>query len=230
MTASPYYPIGVEIPHYVPNTMSTMEILLSFGGSLALVLVPGFIVARRFQLSGYETWTMLWFILSGCIHLILEGFYARNFSTLAGQSHPLAQAWKEYALSDSRYLTTDPFMIVMESVTAFLWGPICLLLAVFIVTDNPLRLPLTIIVCVGQIYGDVLYYGICFLMELLYEVRYSRPEAYYFYGYYVLLNAFWMVAPGYILWRSVVEVRDAVGMVQQAMKRQIIAQRTAAKG
>lgn len=116
-------------------------------------------------------------------------------------------------------------MIVMESITAFLWGPVCLVLAVFIVTDNALRLPLTVIVCVGQIYGDVLYYGICFLMELLYDVSYSRPEAYYFYGYYVLLNAFWIVIPGYLLWQSVVEIRDTVAMVQQAMKRQILARR-----
>lgn len=28
-----------------------------------------------------------------------------------------AQLWKEYALSDSRYLTSDPFMLCVESIT-----------------------------------------------------------------------------------------------------------------
>ncbi|CAL3965508.1 unnamed protein product, partial [Diplocarpon coronariae] len=28
------------------------------------------------------------------------------------------QLWKEYALSDSRYLTSDPFVLCMETVTA----------------------------------------------------------------------------------------------------------------
>lgn len=28
------------------------------------------------------------------------------------------QLWKEYALSDSRYLTQDPFVLCMESITA----------------------------------------------------------------------------------------------------------------
>lgn len=28
------------------------------------------------------------------------------------------QLWKEYAMSDSRYLTSDPFVLCMETVTA----------------------------------------------------------------------------------------------------------------
>ena len=28
------------------------------------------------------------------------------------------QLWKEYSLSDSRYLTSDPFVLCMETVTA----------------------------------------------------------------------------------------------------------------
>lgn len=28
------------------------------------------------------------------------------------------QLWKEYSLSDSRYLTKDPFVLCMESITA----------------------------------------------------------------------------------------------------------------
>ena len=34
---------------------------------------------------------------------------------------------KEYAKADSRYATRDSFVISMEAVTAFLWGPLCLL-------------------------------------------------------------------------------------------------------
>ena len=33
------------------------------------------------------------------------------------------QLWKEYALSDSRYLTQNAFVLCMESITAV--GPIC---------------------------------------------------------------------------------------------------------
>lgn len=36
---------------------------------------------------------------------------------LAGSQDLLAQLWKEYALSDSRYLTSDPFMLCVEAIT-----------------------------------------------------------------------------------------------------------------
>ncbi|KAL1899616.1 hypothetical protein Cpir12675_001385 [Ceratocystis pirilliformis] len=220
-TSTPYYPLGVDIIGYVPNTQSTAQILLSFSASVAAVLFIALLTARRLKLSRYETLSVLWFLVSGCIHFVLEGFYAHNFAILASSSHPIAQAWKEYSLSDSRYLTSDPFMIVMESITAFLWGPICFTLVVFIIIDHPLRLPLQIIVCVGQIYGNVLYYGIVFLMDILYDVQTCRPETYYFYGYFIFLNAFWIFIPGYYLKQAVAETRDTIHMVQAAMRRHI---------
>lgn len=33
------------------------------------------------------------------------------------------QLWKEYAFSDSRYLTSDPFVLCMETVTAVCVSP-----------------------------------------------------------------------------------------------------------
>ncbi len=129
------------------------------------------------------------------IHFVLEGYYASNYATLQGSQHILAQLWKEYSLSDSRYLTSDGFMVIMESVTAWGWGPLSLLLAYFIVTDNAFRHPLQIIISLGQLYGNILYYGICAFDFLVHGVEYSRPENYYFYGYFVFLNAFWIVIP-----------------------------------
>ena len=40
-----------------------------------------------------------------------------NHSSLAGQQTLFAQLWKEYSLSDSRYLTSDPFMVSVETIT-----------------------------------------------------------------------------------------------------------------
>jgi cholestenol Delta-isomerase len=140
------------------------------------------------------------------------------------------QLWKEYALSDSRYLTSDPFVLCMETVTAvclpcfppsysfphhvpnfptpqssnksltaqtqFTWGPICLLLPFLITNSHPLRHPLQIIVCVGQIYGLILYYATSMFDHYYKEVTYSRPEFLYFWGYYFFMNFIWMVFPG----------------------------------
>jgi cholestenol delta-isomerase len=47
----------------------------------------------------------------------------------------------------------------------------------------------------GQIYGDVLYYGTSMMEEYYHEVSYSRPETYYYWGYFIFLNAFWIFIP-----------------------------------
>jgi len=49
------------------------------------------------------------------------GYYAYNFKSMGGLQTLFGQLWKEYALSDSRYLTQDPFVLCMESITAVRW-------------------------------------------------------------------------------------------------------------
>ena len=45
------------------------------------------------------------------------GYFVLNHASLAGHQTLFGQLWKEYALSDSRYLTSDPFMISVETIT-----------------------------------------------------------------------------------------------------------------
>ena len=41
-----------------------------------------------------------------------------NHTRMAGMQDFFGQLWKEYSLSDSRYLTSDPFVLCMETITA----------------------------------------------------------------------------------------------------------------
>lgn len=41
-----------------------------------------------------------------------------NHNTMPGKQDIFGQLWKEYAFSDSRYMTSDPFVLCMETVTA----------------------------------------------------------------------------------------------------------------
>ena len=90
----------------------------------------------------------------------------------------------------------------MEAVTAIFWGPLCLVLAGFIVADHPLRHSLQTIVSLGQLYGDVLYYATCAHEHIVQSVTYTRPENFYFWGYFVFLNAIWIVVPSSLLVQS----------------------------
>ena len=47
-----------------------------------------------------------------------KGFFVVNHKSLATSQHPIGQMWKEYALSDSRYLTGDVFVLCVEALTA----------------------------------------------------------------------------------------------------------------
>lgn len=49
---------------------------------------------------------------------MLQGYFAYNFRRMGGMQDLYGQLWKEYALSDSRYLTQDAFVLCMETVTA----------------------------------------------------------------------------------------------------------------
>ncbi|ROT40454.1 3-beta-hydroxysteroid-Delta(8),Delta(7)-isomerase [Sodiomyces alkalinus F11] len=200
----PYYPLGVDLPDYVPNTLDTLSILAIFSTTLAAVLLPVLIFIRRYnpKLSASEIAIALWFVLCGVIHLGLEGYFVLNHTSITSQHATLAQLWKEYSLSDSRYLTSDPFMVCMEAITAWAWGPLSFFCAFAVVTQCPLRHPAQALVSTGQLYGCVLYFAIAQFAEATQGIAYSRPEARFFYGYYVAFNAPWIIIPTALLLQS----------------------------
>jgi hypothetical protein len=65
-----------------------------------------------------------------------------------------------------------------------------------IITSHPLRYPLQGIVCLGQIYGDILYYATSLFDYYHKQLNYCRPEAYYFWFYFFFMNFIWIVIPG----------------------------------
>ncbi|KAI8959299.1 3-beta-hydroxysteroid-Delta(8),Delta(7)-isomerase [Daldinia sp. FL1419] len=221
-TPHPYYPLGVVIAGFVAKTLSTQEILTIFTGTCICILGPTWLYLRyaRRELPLSDVLTALWFVLCGFIHLGLEGYFALHARDLASRTTVLAQLWKEYSLSDSRYLTADTFVVCMETVTAVCWGPLSFVIAWCIATGHPLRHPLQSIVSLGQMYGDVLYYGTCYVDFVEFGREYSRPEAAYYWGYYVFLNAFWIVIPLCLVVSSARETSRAFTKANASLKAQ----------
>ena len=106
--ANPYYPLGSHIEGYSPNEWSVLALLSVFFGTCVVVFTSSYLLAKRVRadLKRGELLTMLWFILSGCIHTCFEGYYVTNYASLGSKQTLLGQMWKEYALSDSRYVLT----------------------------------------------------------------------------------------------------------------------------
>ena len=149
-----------------------------------------------------------------------------RLNMLCGRRHQ--RVWcapgKEYALADSRYMSSDPFVLTMESCTAFVEGPLCLLVAYAIATRAPWRHPIQMTVSIGQFYGCVLYFATsewstvrawvrgrvlaCLAWLTIpcvaLQVKYGPPgHPIYFWFYYVFMNAIWIVIPGYCIVQSI---------------------------
>ncbi|KAH6871676.1 3-beta-hydroxysteroid-Delta(8),Delta(7)-isomerase, partial [Thelonectria olida] len=207
----PFFPVHIKVPGYVATSLPTAALLTIFFGALAAILTTSKVFLKRSNptLSKGEVWTASWFILCGFIHLFFEGYFSYNSLDMGSRTDLFGQLWKEYALSDSRYMTRDAFVVCMESCTAYLWGPLSFLCAYYITIDHSLRHPLQLIVSLGQLYGLILYYGTCAFEELVHGVVLSRPERFYYCVYYAVCNSFWLFTPGWLIYQSVRETSMA---------------------
>lgn len=73
MDNHPFYPLGVAIPAYVTNTLSTPVILAWFAGISAMIIFPILAITKYKNLPTGGAATVVWFVLCGFIHLFLEG-------------------------------------------------------------------------------------------------------------------------------------------------------------
>ncbi|CAJ2506189.1 Uu.00g003190.m01.CDS01 [Anthostomella pinea] len=220
----PYYPLGVSIPDYLPNEAPVPVLLAALGGMLGFSLLLASVVARKANpdLGRTDLAVFCWFVMmsnrAGCSRpgrgkltsSTLKGYFVLNHATVASSQNLLAQLWKEYALSDSRYLTSDVFMLSVESITAFIWGPLCLATALSIVLTSPLRHSLRITASMAHLYGVALYYATSLSSTYFTGRSHSRPEVLYFWVYYVGFNLPWAVIPALLLLDSVRTVTRAM--------------------
>nr|OQO26760.1 hypothetical protein B0A51_05644 [Rachicladosporium sp. CCFEE 5018] len=216
----PYYPLDALVNGYVENKDGVPYLLTLFFGACAILFTATYFVGQSVtpKLNRVELFSTMWFVLSGAIHLIFEGYYALNFADMGEKQTILGQLWKEYAFSDSRYLTQNAFVLCMESVTAAFWGPGCLIVAYMIVVRHPMRYPLQMLVSGGQFYGDVLYYATCGFDHFVWGKTYARPEPFYFWFYFFFMNFIWIVIPGYLIIEGSIVSARAIDKAQRQEK------------
>ncbi|SPO06400.1 related to emopamil-binding protein [Cephalotrichum gorgonifer] len=216
----PYYPQGAVVDNYVANTLSAPILYVIFAICTFTVLGGTHRIIRhsRPNMPIWEAAAAMWFVLCGFIHLFFEGYFSVHFLDVAAQTDAFGQLWKEYSLSDSRYLLRDPFIVCMETVTAFTWGPLSYVCAYCIVKDHPFRHPLQMIISVGQLYGTVLYFSLCVFSEVVSGILFCRPESYYFWCYYFFFNAVWIVIPSALIWQSSKEIATAFSKLKKLEK------------
>ncbi|CAG8462156.1 10847_t:CDS:2 [Ambispora gerdemannii] len=229
LPSHPYYPTNLELPNYTEPTLSMTTILAAFISVLSLLIFTSLIIisssknysnkvqnhaksSNKHKVSTKNKIIFTWFVICGFIHTFFEGYFAAFYQTIQQDNALFAQMWKEYALSDSRYLTSDPFVVNMERITSTLWGPLSFTTALAIYQNWPSRYVLQLVISLGQLYGCILYYW----TTIFEGSPHSRPETYYYWVYFVFANAFWMVIPSILIFYSWVRLTSAV---REDMKR-----------
>ncbi|KAL4917792.1 Emopamil-binding protein [Aspergillus aurantiobrunneus] len=211
----PYYPLDARINDYAPNETSVLGLLsttsVAATGLLGATLMLSIWV--RPNLRKADRIAILWFVLSGTLHCFFEGYFMINHDRMASTQDFFGQLWKEYALSDSRYMSSDTLVLCMETITVILWGPLCFGVAYSTLINHSLRHPLQIIVCMAHLYGDALYYATSLYDDHVHGRPYCRPEAFYFWVYYFLMNFIWIVIPSLYLYQSMKTISHAMQKV-----------------
>uniref|UniRef100_A0A8C8RK25 EXPERA domain-containing protein n=1 Tax=Pelusios castaneus TaxID=367368 RepID=A0A8C8RK25_9SAUR len=193
----PYWPRELEIQHYVPNDRSMWHILSFLFSVSAALLVLTWLAAGWQGWSGVPMtpWRRLavsWFAVCSFIHLVIEGWFSLYHTDIPGDQSFLSQLWKEYGKGDSRYVISDNFTVCVETITAWVWGPLSIWTVLAFLQRQPHRYMLQLVVSLGQLYGDILY----FYTEYREGFTHSQIwDPLYFWFYFVFMNALWIIIP-----------------------------------
>ncbi|XP_018414668.1 PREDICTED: 3-beta-hydroxysteroid-Delta(8),Delta(7)-isomerase [Nanorana parkeri] len=205
----PFWPRDLHIEGYRPNDRAMWEIL-TFLFSVSGVFLVGtwFLSGRVVGISTARRLILCWFMICGFIHGVIEGWFSLFYHIIPRDQAFLSQLWKEYGKGDSRYVIADNFTVCMETITAWAWGPLSVLTVISFLQNKPYRFVLQLIVSLGQLYGDVLY----FYTE--YREGFSHSEMWhpiYFWFYFVFMNGLWIIIPSALIVDSWVNLSQAQG-------------------
>ncbi|XP_074580085.1 putative 3-beta-hydroxysteroid-Delta(8),Delta(7)-isomerase [Curcuma longa] len=196
--AHPYVPKDLELPGYVPCFLSQMDILVPYLGTSVLLVSLVWIFSGRSKLAKTDRLLMCWWAFTGLTHIILEGYFVFSPDFYKEKTpHYLAEVWKEYSKGDSRYVGRDAGIVTVEGITAVLEGPASLLAVYAIATRKPYSYILQFTVCLGQLYGCLVYFITAFL-----EGDNFAASPVYYWAYYVGANGWWVVIPLLIATRA----------------------------
>lgn len=210
----PYWPRDLHIEGYRPNDRAMWEIL-AFLFSVSGVFLVGtwFLAGRVVGISTVRRLILCWFMVCGFIHGVIEGWFSLYYPIIPRDQAFLSQLWKEYGKGDSRYIIADNFTVCMETITAWAWGPLSVWTVISFLQNKPYRFVLQLIVSLGQLYGDVLY----FYTE--YREGFSHSEMWhpiYFWFYFVFMNSLWIVIPFSLIVDAWVNLSQAQGTADAA--------------
>ncbi|NWU98909.1 EBP isomerase, partial [Upupa epops] len=193
----PYWPRSLVLPGYVPADWPGWQcagaVAAAGAGLMALGWALGGTKGRGgASRSSVRRLALGWFLLCAGIHGVLEGYFSLQHRGLPAATGLLADIFSGCMWGHSQHPSrSDGFTVAMESVTAWVWGPLSLVTVLAFLRQHPSRYILQLLVSLGQLYGDVLY----FMTAAQDGWVHSDPRPLYFWGYFVAINGIWLLVP-----------------------------------
>lgn len=163
-------------------------------GLIGVVIAPWLTGDRPLE-ARMADMLMLWTMASATAQLGWELPYVLLHSWIVGVTEADTWAWMfwAYGVADARYLIGDPFVVVMEGVTALLGGPLELW-AVYAWKAGRVRAAVGAMIVIGatQWYGGLLYFGLEIYSGLA-HINTAHPID--LWVKFVALNGLWLVMP-----------------------------------
>ncbi|CAM0879439.1 unnamed protein product [Alopecurus aequalis] len=239
MGAHPYSPAGLDLPGYVPPRLSQLEIVGPYLGASLFVLTAVWLLSgtvtetkSRFflQTSSVTTSNRPSAWLRREVRQALRGRPAAHVLVGVHWPHPPAHRGplrlhprllhqdqpqflrrrKEYSKGDSRYVARDTATITVEGITAVLEGPASLLAVYAIASRKSYSHILQFTVCLGQLYGCIVYFATAYLDGFNF---WASP--FYFWAYFIGANSLWVVIPLLIARRSWNKICTAIHQAEK---------------
>ena len=71
----PYFPIGIDLPGYIANTIPALLLVECFVSGVAVIFLATYLVVKhaRPNISNGKLATTMWFVLCAFIHFFFEG-------------------------------------------------------------------------------------------------------------------------------------------------------------
>ncbi|PNY00208.1 putative 3-beta-hydroxysteroid-delta(8)delta(7)-isomerase-like protein [Trifolium pratense] len=199
----PYIPRDLNLPGYVPSSLSQSNILSVFASIILILFALTWIFSGRLKKTKVDRLLIFWWAFTGLTHMILEGYFVFTPEFFKDNtSFHLAESWKEYSKGDSRYAARDAGIVTVEILTALLEGPASLLAVYAIATGKSYSYILQFAISLGQLYGIAVYY-----ITAILEGDNFSTNSFYYYAYFIGANVPWIVIPSIIsirCWRKIV--------------------------
>ncbi|BGP28093.1 hypothetical protein Rt10032_c17g5823 [Rhodotorula toruloides] len=206
--------------HAPPPTLLTQTTLLSLASTVALLalavaLARRLLPAKRYSDAG-QRFIFVWLAFDALVHLTLEAsFVFHSFPhprTVNSGVGPFAALWREYALADTRWRTSDPTVVAIELVTVLGAGPLAAYCA------NEMRRPENeawrlwiIILSVAELYGGWMTFAPEWITGSP-SLNTSHPL--YTWVYLAFFNGLWVVIPLWLTWDSGKVILQALRMAR----------------